>query len=93
MTAHVRVPRPGDLLALTEDQYRFGIGPVLVRVRVRAILAAVEYDGQPWWHVSGEVANGTAENHGGWIDRDVYVEAAALRQPHPPHSGPQPPGT
>jgi hypothetical protein len=67
---------PDGILALAESQYRFGVGPILVRsIRV---LAPVEFDGEPWWQIRAEAANGTRERHGGWLVRDLYVEDAAL---------------
>lgn len=64
------------MLALAESQYRFGIGPILVRdIRVRQ---QILIDDGLWWHIDAEVANGTAESHGGWVRRELYVEDSAL---------------
>lgn len=70
------VLRPGEVFVFSESQYKFGVGPVVVR----AIwgIEAVEFDGVLWWELSAEVANGTTDNHGGWIVRGLYVEAAAV---------------
>lgn len=72
----VPAPRPGEILVLGEAAYRFGIGPVVLRVA--EIVGLVEFDGLPWWEVAGEVANGTPARHGGWVGRTVYVDAAAI---------------
>ena len=74
----------GRVLALSESQYRFGVGPILVRdVRVRQ---QIVFDEELWWHIEAEVANGTAASHGGWVRRELYVEDAAL----PRSAGPPP---
>ena len=67
----------GQVWALTEPQYRFGIGPILMRpVRV---IAQVVFDDESWWHLEAEVANGTADSHGGWVRRELYVVDTAWR--------------
>lgn len=70
-------PQPGVVLALAEDQYRFGVGPVLCRVM--QVIAPVLFDGVLWWHLRGECARGTAENHGGWQSNELYVIGTAVR--------------
>lgn len=70
------------LIALTEEQYRFGIGPVVLHSP--QVLARVEFDGEPWWHLRAQVAGGTAERHGGWVDRELYVPVGLLPSPHTP---------
>ena len=67
----IDMPRPGMVLHLAEENYKFGIGPLICRVR--AVIAPVTFDDELWWHLRGECANGTAENHGGWVDRELYV--------------------
>lgn len=69
-------PVPGTTLRLDEEQYRFGSGPMLCRVR--AVIAPVEFDGVLWWHLSADCAPGTPENHGGWSTRELYVPAAVI---------------
>lgn len=66
----------GAVFALSEPQYRFGIGPILVRDA--RVVQRVYFDGQPWWHIEAEVANGTAERHGGWVRRELYVHGPAM---------------
>jgi hypothetical protein len=63
-------------IALAEHQYKFGVGPI-VMCAARA-LAQVEFDGEPWWHLTAEVANGTPQRHGGWVERELYVPVAVL---------------
>jgi hypothetical protein len=76
MREGIPAPRPGEILVLAEDDYRYGIGPILARISI--ILARVEYHGEPWWSVQAEAANGTPENHGEWHRRDLYVREATL---------------
>lgn len=80
----------GSAFALTEPQYRFGVGPILVRSP--RVLAQVVFDGDLWWHIEAEVANGTAENHGGWVRRELYVDGrvVAFRRRRPPRATPPP---
>lgn len=42
--------------------------------------AAVHFDGRPWWHLRAECARGTAERHGGWQVRELYVIASAIHR-------------
>lgn len=70
------MPRPGDTLVLPENDYRYGVGPVVARVT--AVLARVAYHGEPWWHLEADTANGTPDNHGGWERRELYVREASL---------------
>jgi hypothetical protein len=64
-------PQPGMVLHLAEENYKFGVGPLICRVR--ETIAPVQFDDGQWWHVRGDCANGTAENHGGFLDRELYV--------------------
>jgi hypothetical protein len=66
----------GELYVFTEAQYRFGVGPVVARAI--QVGAQVELDGALWLQIRAEVAGGTPERHGGWIDRELYVDAAAF---------------
>ena len=61
---------------MSEKDYLYGVGPIVVRVI--AVIGEVAYRGEPWWQVRGWVANGVPENHGGWVDREVYLRAAVL---------------
>ena len=58
----------GHTYQLTEPDYRFGTGTILVTVST--VVGQTEYDREPWWMVHGRVAVGTTENHGGWQNRD-----------------------
>lgn len=78
MVDHNSAPRVGDVLVLPESEYRYGVGPVIARLH--AVLEQVEYRGEIWWYVSGQVANGDPENHGGFVTRDLYVREASLSQ-------------
>lgn len=71
-------PREGDVFVLPETEYRYGLGPVIALVKV--IRGRVEYQGEPWWHVTGDVANGDPANHGGFIERDLYIRETSMRQ-------------
>lgn len=73
------VLRLGDVLLLPESEYRYGVGPVIARIT--EICGQVEYRGEQWWLVSGDVANGDPSNHGGFVARELYVRQASL-----PHS-------
>lgn len=72
----VTPPRPGDTLVLAENDYRYGVGPVVVRVR--EVIDRVDYHAAPWWFLRADVANGSPAHHGGWVDRQIYVREAAL---------------
>lgn len=72
--AEIAGPPLGVVLALNHEDYKFGSGPMLCRVRT--VLALVYFDNVPWWHVAGACANGTVENHGGWHDRELYIVGA-----------------
>lgn len=76
MTANASAP--DDAFALQEAQYRFGLGPIVVRAA--HLVSEVEFDGEPWVHIRAQVANGTPERHGGWVDRELYVIASASPQ-------------
>jgi hypothetical protein len=61
---------------LSDSSYRYGIGPIVLRVV--EVIGRVTYRNETWWSVNGDVANGTPDNHGGWLDRHVYVREFAL---------------
>lgn len=69
-------PHRGMLLALRERDYRFGSGPLLCKIGT--VLTDVKFDNQTWWHIRGECANGTVENHGGWHERELYIIDSAI---------------
>jgi hypothetical protein len=74
-------PAPGTVLRLTDDQYRFGVGPLLCRVQ--QVIGLVHIDDAPWWHLRGQCANGTAAHHGPWSGRELYVISSAVTTPQP----------
>lgn len=69
-------PRPGEVFELAEQDYRYGVGPVIARIE--QVLGPVTYRGEPWWRVSATVANGTPERHGGWQERELYLRESGL---------------
>lgn len=69
-------PRVGEAYALPEDDYRYGRGAVVVRIR--QVHGPVEYRGEPWWHVSVDAASGTPQWHGGFNERDLYLRASTM---------------
>jgi hypothetical protein len=83
------------VLQLAEDQYKFGVGPLVCRVGT--VIARVTFDGRPWWHLRGECKLGTLDTLQEvvrWSQRELYVDAAALtartlRRPSP-NDGPRP---
>lgn len=70
-------PLPGEFYALSEESYRYGVGPVLVRiVTVNALLP---YHGEPWWQVTADYTLGTPERHApGWRPVEFYLRAEGL---------------
>jgi hypothetical protein len=73
VTGGVHPPRVGEVFVLAEDEYLYGLGPVVARIS--QVYGPVEYRGEPWWHVAATAANGTPDNHGGWQERDLYLRA------------------
>lgn len=88
MTRPLGRPAVGDLLELAEEHYRFGVGPLVCRVRT--VIAPVRFDGGLWWHLRGECKRGTLATISdlvGWQDRELYVDARhvrSARRPEPP---------
>ena len=64
-------------MRLSEDQYKFGSGPLLCKVET--VIALVQFDGFPWWHLRGECAHGTRDRHSSWFTRELYVVSTAVR--------------
>lgn len=64
------------MFAVAEDDYRYGVGPIVVRII--EVVGRVTYRGEPWWHVAAHVANGVPDNHGGWQDREIYLRSTVL---------------
>lgn len=78
MAAEIPPPRHGDTFVLSDRDYLYGTGPIVVRVE--KVVRALNYDNEPWWQVEAQAANGTPENHGGWHSRQVYIREAAFPQ-------------
>ncbi|HEX8344238.1 MAG TPA: hypothetical protein VF657_05775 [Actinoplanes sp.] len=72
----IPAPHSGEAFVLQERDYRYGVGPIVAVVI--SIVATVAYDGEPWWHVEAEAANGTPDNHGGWVRRGLYLRASSI---------------
>ncbi|MDT5031946.1 MAG: hypothetical protein QOC94_2117 [Actinoplanes sp.] len=68
------MPEIGRVYRLNEPDYRYGVGPLAVRV-TRVIREAL-YDNEPWWEVEGMCKNPTYDGPG--QERLLYVRAAAL---------------
>lgn len=84
MTGPVDAPRPapGDVLELHEDHYKFGAGPLVCRVG--AVIARVNLNGRPWWHLRGHCKYGTVAtllDVVPWTERELYVDATVVRPP------------
>lgn len=74
-------PQRGMVLALTDAEYKFGVGPLLCRVT--EVITPVLFDEVLWWHVRGDCAYGTQERHSGWQDRELYVIDYAISPARP----------
>ena len=76
MTVHIPpgTPALGTTYSLAEQDYRYGCGPLLVRVT--QVLGVVEYGDEMWWQVEARCAvPGLA---GPARTRTLYVRASAL---------------
>ncbi|MEV6596115.1 hypothetical protein AB0M36_04525 [Actinoplanes sp. NPDC051346] len=70
-------PQPGEVYALPEENYRYGIGPVLVHIV--SVNALLPYHGEPWWQVTADYTPGTPERHApGWRSVEFYLRAERL---------------
>ena len=67
----IPAPQPGQTFVLSEQDYRYGLGPVVARIL--KLIEVVTYDNEPWWQVEADVAQGTPRNHGGWVQRQLYI--------------------
>jgi hypothetical protein len=86
MSSRIPAPRPGDVLVLPESDYLYGRGPVVARVK--AVTRRGEYNGEPWWDLVAEIAEGTPERHGRWNERPVWVREATLPRNRRPSTFP-----
>lgn len=69
-------PEPADVRLVPEHAYKFGVGPILVHSV--EVVAEVVFDNQLWLHVRALVANGDLHRHGRFVNREIYLNAAAL---------------
>jgi hypothetical protein len=81
-------PEVGRVYRLNEADYKFGVGPLAVRV-TRVVREAL-YDNEPWWEVEGVAKNPAYAGPG--LERFLYVRAAALVA-NQGYQKPAPPGT
>jgi hypothetical protein len=65
----------GDVLRLAEEDYRFGVGPLTLRVT--ALLHVQELQDGPWLYVRGVVVRWDGSDGG---VRQVVVRLSALRR-------------
>jgi hypothetical protein len=69
------MPEVGRVYRLTETDWRYGVGALVVRVT--RVVRQVEYDSEAWWEVEGIAKNPTYDGPG--QERFLYVRAGALR--------------
>ncbi|MFI5495939.1 hypothetical protein [Actinoplanes sp. NPDC051859] len=75
-TAHTP-PQPGEVYALPEENYRYGIGPVLVHIV--SVNALLPYHDEPWWQVTADFTPGTPERFSpDWRPVEFYLRAEGL---------------
>jgi hypothetical protein len=72
---------PSGVLLLAEADYRYGVGPITARVR--EVIDRVAYYNEPWLRVIAEVAEGTRDGRGRWVERRLYVREAAFANIRP----------
>lgn len=75
MTTPVPRPQVGRVVTLAEADYRYGLGPLVVRVT--RVLRQMAFDGEPWWEVDAVARMPNA--HGPGVERLLYIRAAALK--------------
>jgi hypothetical protein len=69
------MPEIGRVYRLNDSDYRYGNGPLAVRV-TRVIRETI-YDNEPWWEVEGIAKNPTYTGPG--QERFLYVRADAMK--------------
>lgn len=69
-------PRAGEAFVLPEDDYRYGVGPIVAHVK--QVIGRVPYHDEQWWVVVAEVAEGTANNPGLWREQELYIREASF---------------
>lgn len=76
MTKRERPPHVGEVFALADQDYTYGVGPIIARVT--NVYGQDEYHGEPFWSVRAEIAQGTPEHHGTWVSRDIYIREGSF---------------
>lgn len=81
-------PLPSDTRLVTEEAYKFGVGPILVHSV--EVIAETLFDNQPWLQVNALVANGDWQRHGYFVRRELYIRAntSARKTASPPRLSP-----
>ncbi|MFI5492706.1 hypothetical protein [Actinoplanes sp. NPDC051859] len=70
-------PRPGEVYALAEENYRYGVGPVLVHIV--SVNALLPYHDEPWWQVTADFTTGVPDRHSPqWRSAEMYLRADGL---------------
>lgn len=69
-------------IALRDEDYRFGFGPILVRA-ITILAETVLDDDSIWLHVRAEVSEGTVTRHGPWMPREFHICRSAFRAARP----------
>lgn len=68
-------PEAGTVYRLGENDYRYGVGPLVVKVT--KVIAETVFDNQPWWDVEGLAKH--PDYVGPGQERRLYMRAASLR--------------
>jgi hypothetical protein len=68
------MPEIGAVYRLSEADYRFGLGSLLVKVT--RVIAPVLFDAETWFHVEARCKY--PDSAGEPFDRELYVREAAL---------------
>ncbi|MDT4993520.1 MAG: hypothetical protein QOH97_3412 [Actinoplanes sp.] len=74
------MPAIGAIYKLAEADYRFGVGPLLVKIT--KIVSETVFDDEPWWDVEGLVKH--PDYSGPGQERRLYLRAASLRNSRRP---------
>jgi hypothetical protein len=65
------------LYRISEDDYQFGAGPLLVTVT--KVVRETVYDNEPWWEVEAMVKH--PAHDGPAQERQLFLRAGALSEP------------
>lgn len=69
------MPEVGRVYSLSEADYQYGTGPLVVRVT--RVVRQTTYGNERWWEVEGTAKNPNFDGPG--VERFLYVRAAALK--------------